>query len=67
LWGIGAFKAQALFGLGGLDEISHSLWWSLLVNIGLYVAVSLNTRPDALEAGQAERFVDVFRHGARRE
>lgn len=65
LWGIGAFKAQALFGLGGLDEISHSLWWSLLVNIGLYVAVSLNTRPDALEAGQAERFVDVFRHGAR--
>ncbi len=65
LWGIGAFKAQALFGLGGLDEISHSLWWSLLVNIGLYVAVSLNSRPDALEAGQAERFVDVFRHGAR--
>ena len=63
LWGIGAFKAQALFGLSGLDEISHSLWWSLFANIGLYVLVSLNSRPDALEAGQAERFVDVFRHG----
>ena len=63
LWGIGALKAQALFGLSGLDEISHSLWWSLFANIGLYVLVSLNSRPDALEAGQAERFVDVFRHG----
>ncbi len=65
LWGIGALKAQALFGLGGLDEISHSLWWSLLANLGLYVLVSLYSRPDALEASQADRFVDVFRHGGR--
>lgn len=65
LWGIGALKAQALFGLSGLDEISHSLWWSLLVNIALYVLVSLYSRPDAVEAGQAERFVDVFRHAGR--
>jgi Na+/proline symporter/nitrogen-specific signal transduction histidine kinase len=65
LWGVEAFKAQALFGLSGLDEISHCLWWSLLLNIGLYVLVSLHSRPDALEAGQAESFVDVFRHGAR--
>ena len=65
LWGIHALKAQALFGLSGLDEISHSLWWSLLANIGLYVLVSLYSKPDAVEAGQAERFVDIFRHGAR--
>jgi hypothetical protein len=65
LWGVELLKAQALFGLTGLDEISHCLWWSLLVNIGLYVLVSLHSRPDALEAGQAESFVDVFRHGAR--
>ncbi len=65
LWGVEALKAQALFGLSGLDEISHCLWWSLLTNIGLYVLVSLHSRPDALEAGQAESFVDVFRHGAR--
>ncbi len=65
LWGVEALRAQALFGLSGLDEISHCLWWSLLVNIGLYVLVSLHSRPDALEAGQAESFVDVFRHGAR--
>ncbi|MER2504538.1 MAG: sensor histidine kinase [Azonexus sp.] len=65
LWGVEALKAQALFGLTGLDEISHSLWWSLLVNSGLYLLVSLYSRPDALEARQAETFVDVFRRGAR--
>ena len=65
LFGIGWLKAQALFGLTGMDEISHSLWWSLLANIGCYVAVSLNSKPDAVEAGQAERFVDVFRHAQR--
>jgi Na+/proline symporter/nitrogen-specific signal transduction histidine kinase len=65
LFGIGWLKAQALFGLAGLDEISHCLWWSLLANIGAYVAVSLNSTPDAVEASQAERFVDVFRFDSR--
>ncbi|MBL8428393.1 MAG: histidine kinase [Dechloromonas sp.] len=65
LFGIGWLKAQALFGLAGLDEISHCLWWSMLANIGAYVAVSLNTKPDAVEASQAERFVDVFRFDSR--
>ena len=65
LFGIEVLRAQALFGLSGLDEISHSLWWSLFANIALYVFVSLSSRPDAVEAGQAERFVDVFRHAGR--
>ena len=65
LFGLSWLKAQALFGLTGLDEISHCLWWSLFANMGCYVAVSLNTRPDAVEASQAERFVDIFRHGGR--
>ncbi|WP_374340811.1 ATP-binding protein [Azonexus sp.] len=64
-FGIAWLKAQALFGLAGLDEISHCLWWSLVANLGAYVAVSLYTRPDAVEASQAERFVDVFRHAGR--
>jgi len=62
LFGIGWLKAQALFGLSGFDEISHSLMWSLFANAGLYVAVSLNSRPGAVEASQAERFVDISRH-----
>lgn len=60
LWGISWLKAHALFGLTGLDEISHCLFWSLFLNTGFYVLVSLITRPDAVEAGQANLFVDVF-------
>ncbi|MDX9943728.1 MAG: sensor histidine kinase [Azonexus sp.] len=62
LLGIEWLRAQALFGTQGMDEITHCLWWSMLANVGAYVVVSLNTVPDAVEAGQAERFVDVFRH-----
>jgi hypothetical protein len=65
LFGIEWLKAQALFGLSGMDEISHCLWWSLFANIGSYIVVSLNSTPDAVEASQAERFVDIMRHGRR--
>jgi signal transduction histidine kinase len=54
------FRPQQLFGLTGLDEISHCLFWSLLANVGLYVGVSLATRPGAEETAQAALFVDVF-------
>ncbi|MBS1191607.1 MAG: histidine kinase [Rhodocyclaceae bacterium] len=62
LFGWPWLKAQALFGLSGLDEISHCLFWSLFANIGLYVAVSLLSRPGVVEASQAERFVDILRY-----
>ncbi|MFV0372246.1 MAG: ATP-binding protein [Azonexus sp.] len=62
LFGFEMLRAQALFGLSGLDEISHCLWWSLLANGLAYVTVSLLTEADAMEARQAESFVDVFRH-----
>jgi len=65
LFGIAWLKAQALFGLGGIDPITHCLFWSLLVNTGLYAGVSLLTRQTPLEASQATKFVDIFRqrHG----
>ena len=63
LFGLSWLRAQALFGLTGMDEISHCLWWSLLANIACYVGVSLSTTPSPVAARQAERFVDIFRHG----
>ena len=54
---------ERLFGLVGLDNVSHSLFWSLLVNVALYVGLSLWRRPDAREASQALLFVDVFERG----
>jgi len=62
LFGTPLLRPQALFGLSGLDEISHSLFWSMLANVGTYMAVSLAGRPGVEESEQASRFVDVFRH-----
>ena len=45
LFGVALLRPQQLFGLTGLDEISHALFWSMLANIGMYVGVSLAGRP----------------------
>ena len=64
LFGLAWTKPEQLFGLTGLDNLSHALLWSLLANAGLYVAVSLVRPPSAREAGQAHLFVDVFERAA---
>jgi Na+/proline symporter/signal transduction histidine kinase len=53
-------KPEALLGVSDLDYLTHSLFWSLLANVGAYVAVSLWRRPSAHETSQAMLFVDVF-------
>jgi Na+/proline symporter/nitrogen-specific signal transduction histidine kinase len=64
LFGLAWLRPEQLFGLGGMDNLSHALFWSLLANAGLYVAVSLARPPSAREAGQALLFVDVFEREA---
>jgi Na+/proline symporter/nitrogen-specific signal transduction histidine kinase len=64
LFGIALSRPQALFGLTGLDQITHCLFWSLLANVGCYVGVSLFTRPSVGETAQSVRFVDAFSHTA---
>ncbi len=59
--GVELLRPEQLFGLGGMDSISHALFWSMLVNVGLYVGVSLLSRPSVGEHTQAALFVDVFR------
>jgi Na+/proline symporter/nitrogen-specific signal transduction histidine kinase len=62
--GIELLKPLALFGLAGLDQITHAMIWSMLANIGAYVGVSLAAAPGVDEQRQASLFVDVFRTGA---
>ena len=64
LFGWPLLRPEALFGLVGMDSLTHALFWSLLANAGLYVGVSLMRPPQAAEASQALRFVDVFEHDA---
>ena len=58
--GMEALKPTQLFGLGGLDQTTHAMIWSMVANIGAYVAVSLLGRQSATEHFQATLFVDVF-------
>jgi Na+/proline symporter/signal transduction histidine kinase len=60
LWGVHWLRPEHLFGLQGLDNLTHSLFWSLLVNVGAYVGLSLWRGPSGQEASQALLFVDVF-------
>jgi Na+/proline symporter/nitrogen-specific signal transduction histidine kinase len=60
-WGIALLRPYALFGIDGLDPLSHALFWSMVLNIGLFVGVSLFDRPGMSERVQAALFVDVFR------
>jgi signal transduction histidine kinase len=62
-FGIELLAPERLLGLAGLDNLTHSLFWSLLVNIVLYVGLSLWRAPHAREASQALLFVDVFERG----
>lgn len=66
LYGISLLRPYELFGLQGMDYLSHALFWSMLANIGGYVGVSLFTRQSALERIQATLFVDVHRHSGER-
>ncbi|MFN8496151.1 MAG: sensor histidine kinase [Caldilineaceae bacterium] len=61
-FGIAWLHPYHLFGLQDLDPVSHSLFWSMLVNIGGYVGFSLFGQQDVLEASQARLFVDVFNY-----
>jgi signal transduction histidine kinase len=62
-FGIGFLRPYNLFGLEGLDPLSHAVFWSMLVNVGGLILGSLFSHRSALERVQAELFVDVYRRG----
>ncbi len=59
--GITLLKPNALFGLEGLDPISHATIWTMIANVGLFVGVSLMTSQSMIERSQAVQFVDIFK------
>jgi Na+/proline symporter/nitrogen-specific signal transduction histidine kinase len=62
LWGIAWLKPYALFGMEGVDPITHAAFWSLLVNTWLYAIVSVNTKPSMLDLTQADLFVNIDKY-----
>ncbi|MEO0999519.1 MAG: ATP-binding protein [Pseudomonadota bacterium] len=62
LWGIGALRPQALFGLEA-DPVAHAVFWSMLANVLGFVLGSLFSTPGELERLQGEVFIDADRLG----
>jgi Na+/proline symporter/nitrogen-specific signal transduction histidine kinase len=62
-FGVALLRPDALFGLSGLDPVSHALIWSLLVNVCGLVGWSLIGRQGSFERIQASLFVRVDRLG----
>lgn len=60
LFGLELLRPYALFGLQGLDPYMHSVFWSMLVNIGGLVFGSILSKPGAIEQVQGSQFVNVF-------
>ena len=61
-FGLGILRPTAFLGLEGLDPLSHGVFWSLFLNTGLFVLVSLLSEQRADDRAQAAAFV-----GARAE
>lgn len=59
-FGIELMKPTELFGLTGFDIWSNSLFWSMLLNIGGYLACSIVFSQNETEKEQVRKFVDVF-------
>ncbi|MCB1959328.1 MAG: histidine kinase [Rhodocyclaceae bacterium] len=60
IFGIELLKPENLFGLTGVNQTTHALFWSLFANVGAFVAISLWKPPSAVEVGQAGLFVDIL-------
>ena len=61
--GIALLRPYQLFGLAGLDPVTHSTFWTLLINVGAFVGVSLFGRQQPVERAHAAIFVDADNPG----
>ena len=62
LFGWNWLKPFSLFGMQGLDSITHAVCWSLFFNILVFVWVSYHSKKESQEIFQGEIFVDIFKH-----
>ena len=60
-WGIALLRPEGLFGMSGLDPLSHTVFWSFLCNLFLYVLGSLWFQSDPEEIELTEEFLGSWR------
>jgi PAS domain-containing protein len=59
LFGISTWQPYSLFGWNSLDHVSHGLFWSLLVNVGTYLAGAFCFTQKEDQLTQARIFVNI--------
>jgi Na+/proline symporter/signal transduction histidine kinase len=62
LFGISVLKPYSLFGMENMSYVTHGLFFSLSLNVLLYVLISLFTEQTSKEHNQALVFVDIFKY-----
>lgn len=62
LFGFSWLKPTTLFNLTDASPISQAAFWSLFLNMGVFVIVSLMSTPSAIEHRQANIFVDIYKY-----
>lgn len=62
LFGLSAMRPYQLLGMEGMGYVSHALFFSLSLNLALYVLLSLYSAQSSKEHNQAVVFVDIFKY-----
>jgi PAS domain S-box-containing protein len=62
-WGISWLRPEHLLGLNNLDPVSHTVFWTMILNLGLYVLGSLYFQPSQEVQSHAEEFVGALKSG----
>ncbi len=63
-YGVAWLRPHSLFGVEGMEQLIHALFWSLSLNTGMFLAGSILTFPNPVERLQGAAFVNVFKAGA---
>lgn len=64
-FGLGFLRPENLFGVTVLDPLSMTIIFTIIVNVGLYIVVSLLTRQNDEEKRTAYNFVNIIRGGGK--
>ena len=64
-FGIALLKPEALFGMTSMAPLSQSVFWSMLINISLYMAGSMLFEAKATGMTLARDFVNILDHSGR--
>lgn len=59
-FGIGWLRPEQLFGVQGWDALTHGVFWSLLLNVGTFIVVSIRRRPRLSDQLRAASFLDPY-------